>query len=233
MIDDWFRPVELEIAFSEFVRLPRHPAYKYEYFDGRAVLTPRPHSRFAIVELDALASDSLPSPCVGRVLIRPLQAADWMHLPKLLVAAFHDVPPFGGLSDEAAAQAARDCLDHTRAGGDGPLLDDACFVAAESSEHPEGAILVTLRESPDTAGDQQARPHLTWIMVSPWRFRLGLGTAMLRSAATALSTLGYRELASAFLGGNERSAMWHWRNGFRLLPDPWSRRRLVARDRER
>src|SRR5688572_13248154 len=54
MIDDWFRSVELPIAFSEFVRLPRHPAYKYEYFDGRALLTPRPHTRFAIVELDAL-----------------------------------------------------------------------------------------------------------------------------------------------------------------------------------
>jgi hypothetical protein len=237
MIDDWFCPVELPIAFSEFVRLPRHPAYKYEYFGGRAVLTPRPYTRYAMVELDVLASDSSPSslpdsavihPLPDSAVIHPLRAGDWAQLLDLLVAAFRDAPPFGGLTDEARVKAARDCLDHTRAGGDGRLLDEACFIAGEGSERPAGAIVVTLRTPPDTAADEAARPHLTWVMMSPWRFRQRVGSAMLRRAATALRRLGYRELASTFLGGNERSAMWHWRNGFRLQPDPWSRRYRLA-----
>jgi len=52
----------------------------------------------------------------------------------------------------------------------------------------------------------------------------GLGSTLLASAATALRGLGYRDLASTFLVGNERSALWHWRNGFRLIPDvPFAR----------
>lgn len=228
MIDDWFSSVELPIAFSEFVRLPRHPAYKYEYFGGRAVLTPRPSTRYAIVELDVLASESSPPTLLDGVVVHPLRTTGWAHLPELLVAAFRDVPPFGGLNEEAQLTAAREGLDHTMAGGDGRLLDEACFVAVDTSEQPEGAIVVTLRAPPVTAADQAVRPHLTWVMVSPWRFRQGLGSAMLRCAGTALRRLGYRELASTFLGGNERSAMWHWRNGFRLQPDPWSRRYRLA-----
>ena len=232
MIDDWFRPVELPIAFSEFVRLPRHPAYKYEYFGGRAVLSPRPRAWYAIVDLDAVGSDRPPSTRSDRVAIRPLQAGDWMDLPDLLAAAFRDVLPFGGLSDDERVKAARDCLDHTRTGGDGRLLEEACFVAAETGVPAAGVIVVTLKDSPDTAADRAARPYLTWVMVSPRRFGQGLGTAMLRHAATALRTLGHRELASTFLAGNERSAMWHWRNGFRLRPAPWGAALVDIADRD-
>lgn len=42
MLEDSLLPVELDIAFEDFERLPRHPAYRYEYYKGRAVLTFRP-----------------------------------------------------------------------------------------------------------------------------------------------------------------------------------------------
>jgi hypothetical protein len=44
-----------------------------------------------------------------------------------------------------------------------------------------------------------------------------LGTALLGRAVSALSTLGYRNLASTFLVGNDRATMWHWRRGFQLV----------------
>jgi len=53
-------------------------------------------------------------------------------------------------------------------------------------------------------------------MVHPWRFGQGLGSRLLANSATVLRDLGYRELRSTFLVGNERSALWHWRNGYRL-----------------
>lgn len=219
MMGDWFRCLELTIPFAEFMRLPRHPAYKYEYFGGRAVLTPRPHSRHASVELAALPPAHSPSSVPDTVVIRPLEPGDWAHLPELLAAAFHNVPPFAALGEEDRLRAAQDCLGHTQAGGDGSLLEPACFVAVDTGRPtaPEGAVLITAVPSGDA-------PHLTWIMLSPWRVGQGLGSALLRSAATALRALGYRELISTFLVGNERSALWHWRNGFRLVPDSWTPR---------
>ncbi len=40
--------------------------------------------------------------------------------------------------------------------------------------------------------------------------------------------LGYTELISSFILGNESSMLWHWRNGFELLPYSGSRRRFRA-----
>ena len=38
--------------------------------------------------------------------------------------------------------------------------------------------------------------------------------------------LGYNELVSSFILGNESSMLWHWRNGFDLLPYSGSRRKF-------
>jgi GNAT superfamily N-acetyltransferase len=214
MLAAWFHPLELSIPFSEFARLPRHPAYEYEYFDGRAVVTPRPRYRRATVDLTALPWSGL-----DLESIRLLDAGDWEHLPQLLASAFQHVPPFATLSDDLRLNAADDCVRNTRAGGDGSVLESACFVAIDPSQSArlDGAILITL--IPDGDGAGAVRPHLTWIMVRPWHFAQGVGKGLLARAAAVLRELGYRELASTFLVGNERSALWHWRNGFRLVPD--------------
>ena len=53
--------------------------------------------------------------------------------------------------------------------------------------------------------------------VAPLCARYGVGSALLARSVNALREIGYRELASTFLLGNESSTLWHWRNGFRLL----------------
>ena len=65
------------------------------------------------------------------------------------------------------------------------------------------------------------------MFVSPLDAGRGVGTALLNAAARELLALGYTELASTFLLGNESSMLWHWRNGFRLLQYPGSRRRSL------
>ena len=78
------------------------------------------------------------------------------------------------------------------------------------------------------------RPHLTWIFVSsPWACQ-GLGTALLAAAGNQLLDMGFRQLLSTFMLGNESSMLWHWRSkDFRLLTYPGSmrhwRRRLLEK----
>ena len=42
MQDEWFRGLELPLTWEQFHELPRNAAYKYEYFEHRAWLSPRP-----------------------------------------------------------------------------------------------------------------------------------------------------------------------------------------------
>ena len=58
-----------------------------------------------------------------------------------------------------------------------------------------------------------------------------LRVSLLACAARGLIELGYTELLSSFILGNTSSMLWHWRNGFQLLPYSGSRRGF--RDRMR
>ena len=154
------------------------------------------------------------------------QDANWQRLFKLFAAAFHRVQPFASLTDEDRLAAAEDCLGHTQGAGEGPLIGEACLVAARISDDALiAANLITL--PPDEAIDYvPGFPHLTWIFVSPRYARQGVGMALLETAVHALLRLGYTELLSTFLLGNESSMLWHWRAGFKLLEQPWSMRAI-------
>ena len=251
MLDDWFRTIELKITFEEFHRLPQNPAYKQEYYDGRCVLTPRPKGYHAVLDLSAFVPPDEPpaDASFSPVSVRPIAETDWDLLPPLLAAAFHRVPPFGTLGDDEAVTAAVDCLSHTRQGGDGPVIEPACTVATEADGRRIGALLVTLwpdrpltewyaarwPEPPpsDAVARQIGRPHLTWIFVSPWHAGHGIGTAMLATTVARLLDMGYCDLATSFMAGNDSSMLWHWRNGFRLLEYPGSCRRMDREIRSR
>ncbi len=233
MIDDWFEVVRLPISMKQFLALPTNPAYKYEYFSKRAVLSPRPKLYHATL---ALAPRDVPAEIEawGRVAIRPLRDDDWGRLPEVFSWAFGRVQPFARLDEARRLDAARQCLDKTRGGGDGPLIEGACFVAADvEDDHPVGVALTTLRpreeDDRDDIDDQPIAPigpHLTWIFVAPIIARHGIGSALLAAVIRRLIEFGYDRLDSTFLLGNESSTLWHWRSGFRLLGYGISPRRL-------
>jgi ribosomal protein S18 acetylase RimI-like enzyme len=173
-----------------------------------------------------------------------LHADDWPAIEQVFAAAFAHLQPYGSLDDDTRRRAAQESLGKTRSGGDGPLIEPACFVAIDAaSERLAGAILVTLlpdgdpcdwasyywKTPPpaDVVTRRAGRAHLTWIVVSPWHAGAGVGSALLAAAAQALRTAGFSHLFSTFLLGNDASLLWHWRNGFRLLPYPGSRRKLT------
>jgi GNAT superfamily N-acetyltransferase len=128
-----------------------------------------------------------------------------------------------------------------RTGSVGQVVEPACFVADDGGRLV-GAAFVTLLPPgdpgdwdsyfwqepppPDCVARRQGRPHLTWIFVAPLCAGQGVGTALLAAVVGALLRLGFTQLASTFLFGNDTSMLWHWRNGFRLLPYPGSLRHL-------
>jgi GNAT superfamily N-acetyltransferase len=245
MCDEWMPGIELALTWEQFHQLPRNPAYKYEFLDGRAYLTPRPKHFHAVLDLDGLEGPALERP-EEAVRLRPVRAADRPEMPEVFAAAFHRVQPFGSLDEAGQEKAARQCLERTWTGGDGPLIERASFVAAaEEDGHLVGAALVTLLPEgdpsdadsyywaaappPDCVTLRLGRPHLTWIFVSPFYTLHGVGSALLAAAVLELRQMGYTHLFSTFLFGNDSSLLWHWRNGFRLLPYPYSLRRMRLR----
>jgi hypothetical protein len=238
MSDSHFRRIELHLPFEEFDRIPRNSAYKYEYWDGRAVLSPRPKCYRAVLDLQPITDVE---PCD----VRPLPPGEVLGLAGLFRAAFHRTQPFASLEEDDAEKAAHACLEKTAGGGDGPLIESACFQAfGRHADGPVGAILVTLlppgivgnwgyhtwREPPppDAVERRLGCPHLTWIFVSPWFERRGAGTALLAASVKVLLELSYPQLASTFLLGNDSSTLWHWRNGFRLQPFFSAMRREIS-----
>jgi GNAT superfamily N-acetyltransferase len=237
MCDEWMTALQLPLTTEQFRRLPRNAAYRYVWFDGTAWINPRPRYYHALLDL----REPMPAPQSSTMPLRPVGSDDWEALERLFAAAFEHQPPFNGLDDETRRRAAGRSLRQTRVGGDGPWVEAASFLAPAGSDRPVGAVLVTLlpdRDAtdwdsyhwsepppPDCIARRLGRPHLTWIFVDPSAAGRGVGTTLLRAAATALRGLGYTELASTFLAGNDSSILWHWRSGFRLLAHPGSRRR--------
>ncbi|MBX9624072.1 MAG: hypothetical protein K2X82_09710 [Gemmataceae bacterium] len=227
-----FRVVELPLTVDEFRRLPRNPAYKYEYFGGRCVLTPRPKLFGCARDLSAVAAEPWEP-----VEVRHLPAADAPGLADLFAAALGRTQPFESLDDAAADAALAATYRKTLSGEDGPLIEAACFRAVdprEASRGDVGGVLVTLAppevltepfagvwKGPPPADAVERRlgvPHLTWVFVHPWEVRRGVGSALLAAVVEALRGLGFSDLASTFALDNGPSALWHWRHGFRLLP---------------
>jgi hypothetical protein len=240
MCDEWMPTIELPLTLEQFQQLPRNPAYKYEYRNDKACLTPRSRHYHAILDLS-------PMTLSNEVEIRSIKSAELEKLVPLFAATFHNIQPYGSLDDETRLKAARHAMERTRTGGDGPLIEQASFMSFEkppscekATTEPMGAILVTLLpegdpcewdsyrwEEPPPANcieRRLGRPHLTWVFVSHYLAGRGVGTALLAASVNALSNLAFKQLLTTFMVGNDSSMLWHWRNGFRLLSYPGSPR---------
>ncbi len=240
MCDDWMPTLQLPLSREHYQQLPRHPAYRYEYLDDQAVLSPNTKHFHTLLELR-------PTECFSPLAIRPFFDDDLEALEEVFSAAFQTTQPFAGLDEPTRFLAARAALERTRAGGDGPWIRRATFVASAGGR-PTGAAFVTLLPlgdpttweayywdslpPADAVEQRQGRPHLTWIFVSPELAGQGVGSALLATVVAELLAMGFTEMLSTFMIGNDSSMLWHWRSGFRLLPHPTSfrkRRKLNGR----
>lgn len=243
MCDEWMKPLRFPVSIEQFHQLPRSPAYKYEYIAGHALLNPRPRFFHGLLDLAGVEKQTSDGSDPDTV-VRPMKAADWNELCDLFTAAFRSRQPFGSVTDAEWPVASHQCLERTRTGGDGPWIESASYLAFRPEGHRAvGAILITLvpggdpsepdsyiwREPPpvDWRQKRTGQPHLTWVFVHPFLMTRGVGTALLKAAGRTLLQMGYQRLASTFVLGNDSSMLWHWRNGFRLITQPGSRRQLL------
>src|SRR5437016_285565 len=133
MCDQWMPMIQLPLTYEQFRQLPRNPAYRYEYLNGQAYLSPRSRHYHALLDLHAMASPLAGEGGGGNleegVEIVRARAEDFAVLGPLFAAAFRSIQPFGSLDDETRGEAARQALERTRTGGDGPWIAQASFVA--------------------------------------------------------------------------------------------------------
>lgn len=240
LCDEWMPKVRVPMASESFQRLPRNAAYKYEYLEGAAVLSPRPRTYHAILDLTRTIPSELQASAVDYE-VAPLMPTDAEALAQLFAGAFERTQPFAGLTIEERIEAAAVCLQRTFQGDDGPWVAEASFLLRSRSEGKlVGAILVTLLPQSDPADISayewldappsdlwmkgQGQPHLTWIFTHAWHKGVGIGTRLLAATATPLREHGYASLLSTFIVGNDSSQLWHWRNGFELVPSITSKR---------
>ena len=222
MLDDFARVLKFTIPRDDWDRLPRHPAYKYELMRGETWISTRHRSHGCRLALDRFtAADAIDD---GDVSIRAVTDDDWPALAEPLAAAARAIPPLDMLLDDERLDAATKLLAHARDGGEGPLVPGASFVAIDRERGPIGAAIVTFTKPwPDSIerSELPAVPSLTWIFVTPWQHRCGVGSALLAAVVAALRAAGHVTLQSGFSPGNDASMRFHWRNGFALSPDPF------------
>src|SRR5262245_30423804 len=113
MSDRWMPVIKLALSWEQFLQLPRNGAYKYEYIDGQAYLSPRPKHYHALLDLRGFAENPLPD--AGEpVTLRRASVEDFSELVPLFAASFQRIQPFGSLDDDARKEAARQALERTR-----------------------------------------------------------------------------------------------------------------------
>ena len=238
MSDEWMPTLKMNLSRAEFDRLPRHPAFKYELIDGVTWISPWPRHAHAQLALSRFRPDN---DDMATLPLRHVCAADIDALAPIFCGAFGHLQPYGSLDEDTLTNAAETSLKRTFAGQDGVLVEPASFVAL-ADDQVAGAILITLLPGgdpsewdslhwheappPDLWDKCQGQPHLTWIFVRRFEQGQGVGTQLLRQAVRVLKRHGYKALWTTFLIGNDQSALWHWRNGFELLPGRFSKRRL-------
>ena len=228
----FFRTVSFPLERRLWDRMPRHPAFKHEYWDGELHWTPRPNTCDAFLDLAAWQPPPRGEWSRPReeVKVRQVRAEDWPALPRVFCAAFNRWPPLSQWEGAAPLRASRCILEWARAGKDGPLVPEACVVAlarddraGDGAERIAGAVIVTLIETKRLraapAVEDERLPHLDWLFV-PWmEQRRGIATRLLGSVVEALRALGHRTIASTVLTANPPALLWHWRCGFTLRGD--------------
>ena len=243
MLESFLKSLQIPMTREQSARLPQNAAFKYEYIKDEVWISPRPWFYHAQLDLSSFA----PSEVVD--LTEPLEILSIQEehrpsLPPVFARAFQRAQPFASLVGDESLHAVQSCLDRTWDGGDGPFIQRCSFIA-KMQDNVLGAILLTLlpdgdftkwekcewTEPPPADCVEQGigQPHLTWIFVDSWLAGRGIGTELLSTAVKELRALGYSQLISTFLSGNDSSMLWHWRNGFELLPHPTSWREMRRR----
>lgn len=196
-----------EMSMEEFELLPMRPGWKYEYWDGRAHITPRENS--VIVAMPVTARRASTS-----FVLRRVSSDDALELTAAFLEAFVDSVEYCDWKTDKINKAADKAIRSHFSGARGrPHIASRVAMAFDRGLRRDsivGAALLT----------QAPRyPILDLLFVRPAWQRLGIATALMSNAMNELHDLGETLLKSAYHAANEGSMNWHHRFGFAEEPD--------------
>jgi hypothetical protein len=184
-----------------FRRLPRHPDFKYEFFDGQAWLSPRARP-INFIRSTALPVEQAPLNAEVRELDLP---SDRAAVATLLEQTWLHEAPYSSL--DAPEEVLRSEVEqglNTAAFGAVAFAPDSGTVSAAALVHQWGC----------------GSPTLTWLTVARHARERGLATALLALITTALRDRDIGQLASGASGANLPSIRFHLSRKFELAEDP-------------
>jgi RimJ/RimL family protein N-acetyltransferase len=200
------RSQRLPMSFEEWELLPYQPGWKYEYWDGRAHITPNHQTA---VTTAIVTPRPVNAPCA----LRRVLPEDEAPLLAVYMEAFAENQAFCDYTDAQFLDAARRDLRDSFTGHRAPLLTAArVAVATEATgEQLVGAALLSR--------DREYGPVLDLLFIRPLWQRRGLATALVSSAMHALHQTGEGTLTSCYQLANAASQAWHRGFGFSERPD--------------
>lgn len=218
-IDDYATPLKMPMTIDGFSRFPALAGYKAELKGGNVEFTYQPRLSMARLRIARREVRGLDGVAVGRLDVRGMQEP----LAKLFMSAMSHVPPLDTMAPTTRRHAADAELKHIVNSGEGELFPAACFGAFDAkSNKPVGAAIVTrLSLTADEWPEEPLPPtllSLTWLFVAPDRQRGAIGTALLDHVVNALAEQNHEWLVSHIPQDNVPVVMFHWRNGFELVP---------------
>jgi GNAT superfamily N-acetyltransferase len=198
------RTQRIPMSIDEFHALPRHYAWKHEYWDGTAHIRPRELAVVAALPLHNLPEPSrtLPAGLVPASLTNTTPEA----LAHLYRAAFGDTP---------------DLCDYV-----GEILEreiQRWLTQDIARAHPASLILCPKRHPRSVAALLLVKKTasgflLDTLAVRPRYQRRGVATYLLRHVIPPLLAEGATELLTTYHPANEPSVAWHTQQGFVPLP---------------
>ena len=198
------RSRHLAMTVEEFQLLKRKPGWKYEYWNGRAHISPGYRMVTTSLNIE-------PRSCKYPCQIRPVEKKYESELVSAYLAAFRDCIEYCDWEQDKIADSARKSVVGFFSGERGNPLP-ASRLALVS--HPEKVVVgaTLLVEMDDGCA------LLDMLFVSPEWQRRGIATALVSAAIEQLHCSGYERLESRYMLGNDESRAWHGKFGFVAHP---------------
>ena len=190
--------------------MAREPGWKYEYWDGKAHISPA--HRAATTSLD-IEPRSYRSPC----RIRRVESRYQQGMIDAFVAAFRDTIEYCDCDDDQVLDSARDSVIGFFSGERGiPLPASRLALVSRPEGKRESVVGASL-----VVEMRGGSPLLDILFVTPDWQRMGVATALVSSVVDRLHDSGYRTLQSRYNLGNDESRAWHRKFGFVEDSDPF------------